>query len=238
MPYHGDSFSEESYDGDDDHEEDVSAVCSACERVFERGDNWRANNHNMEQHRQTHFMACPWDCGEDIFDRQANKFAMRAALQRHIAEVHGNTSATCPTCQAVFDKGPNRRANENSLKEHMQVHEPRSVCCPLCGEQRFRSPINAVQHVESGSCPSCPGREAARRGIYSFIARNQVTQQMLATQPQLHHSSSRRGGGEVPEQPYQCTSCARTFASLSAMLQHQASKHRHAVAYLGRLAIG
>ena len=48
----------------------------------------------------------------------------------------------------------------------------------------------------------------------------------------------RRGGGEVPEQPYQCTSCARTFASLSAMLQHQASKHRHAVAYLGRLAIG
>ena len=27
---------------------------------------------------------------------------------------------------------------------HLQVHEPRSVCCPLCGEQRFRSPINAV----------------------------------------------------------------------------------------------
>ena len=54
MAYYGDSFSssEESDNGDDDHEEDVSAVCSACERVFERGDNWRANNHNMEQHRQ------------------------------------------------------------------------------------------------------------------------------------------------------------------------------------------
>ena len=52
------------------------------------------------------------------------------------------------------------------------------------------------------------------------------------------HLVPRGGGGEVPEQPYQCTSCARTFASLSAMLQHQASKHRHAVAYLGRLAIG
>ena len=37
-----------------------------------------------------------------------------------------------------------------------------------------RSQANAVQHVEAGACPRCPGKEAARRGVYDFIARNQV----------------------------------------------------------------
>ena len=31
-----------------------------------------------------------------------------------------------------------------------------------------------MQHVEAGACPRCPGKEAARRGVYDFIARNQV----------------------------------------------------------------
>ena len=37
-----------------------------------------------------------------------------------------------------------------------------------------RSQANAVQHVEAGACPRCPGKEAARKGVYDFIARNQV----------------------------------------------------------------
>ena len=40
--------------------------------------------------------------------------------------------------------------------------------------KRNRSQANAVQHVEAGACPRCPGKEAARRGVYDFIARNQV----------------------------------------------------------------
>ena len=55
-----------------------------------------------------------------------------------------------------------------------QVHKPRTVSCPACGETRFRSSANAVQHFESGSCSSCPGRERARAAVHGFVARNQV----------------------------------------------------------------
>lgn len=73
------------------------------------------------------------------------------------------------------------------------MHRPKVHACPLCGVQKFRcknidwlshkekltktatrSQANAVQHVEAGACPNCPGREAARNGVYNFVARNQV----------------------------------------------------------------
>ena len=60
------------------------------------------------------------------------------------------------------------------LKMHIQVHEPRTVSCPVCGDQRFRSTTNAVQHVESGSCRGCKGKENARQQIFKFISNKQV----------------------------------------------------------------
>ena len=82
---------------------------------------------------QTHYMSCPRaGCAVQFVDRHANKASLRAAVQKHIAEVHENIHASCPTCQAVFDKGPNRRANENSLKEHMQVGGIQTSTNPHC----------------------------------------------------------------------------------------------------------
>ena len=63
---------------------------------------------------------------------------------------------TCEVC--------NRRFNSsNELRMHSQVHRPKTVSCPVCGEARFGSAANAVQHVESGYCTGCTGRDNARQ---------------------------------------------------------------------------
>ena len=49
-----------------------------------------------------------------------------------------------------------------------------------------RSQANAVQHVEAGACPNCPGKEAARKGVYNFIAKNQVVFFGLPLAPSRH----------------------------------------------------
>ena len=46
----------------------------------------------------------------------------------------------------------------------------RNLPCPVCGHKFFANIAHAVQHVESGSCPSCPGRENAARQIYQFVS--------------------------------------------------------------------
>merc|ERR1711953_1450526 len=71
-----------------------------------------------------------------------------------------DVSATCPTCYKVFNSSNNARGNQNSMEQHQQVHKPKVHSCPLCGVQKFRSPANAVQHVEVGACPNCPGDQA------------------------------------------------------------------------------
>ena len=70
-------------------------------------------------------------------------------------------SYECHECGRVF-------ANSNELNMHMQVHRPRNVACPVCGETRFRSGANAVQHVESGYCTGCRGQDRARENIYKY----------------------------------------------------------------------
>lgn len=57
---------------------------------------------------------------------------------------------------------------------HLQVHRPRNDACPICGDRRFRSGANAVQHVESGYCSGCYSTDGDndRQQIYNF-ARSQ-----------------------------------------------------------------
>ena len=86
----------------------------------------------------------------------------------------------CPKCYRVFNHW-NPAVNQHSLRQHMQVcrlepaglsqhttaqvHEPRTVSCPLCGVTKFRNPINAVQHIEAGACTACRGRDNARSQV-------------------------------------------------------------------------
>jgi hypothetical protein len=105
---------------------------------------------------------------------------------------------------------------------HLQVHRPRNVPCPICGEGRFRSGANAVQHVESGFCSGCRGADNARQQIYDFASRQRAMQPFLSDVPRLTY-----GGydNDVPDLPYSCPQCDRSFRQLSQLLQHQDNKH-------------
>merc|ERR1711953_768222 len=104
------------------------------------------------------------------------------------------------------------------------AHKLKVHSCPLCGVQKFRSPANAVQHVEVGACPNCPGKEAARNGVYNFIARHQETRHMLSSQPQLEYVGS-AARYNIPDRPYQCPQCYKKFKHMGGMMQHQESNH-------------
>ena len=124
-------------------------------------------------------------------------------------------SFQCGECYREFN-------SRNELKMHMQVHRPRNVKCPVCGEQRFRSGANAVQHVESGYCSGCPGRNNARQQIYDFAQKKRGMQPYLNGRPLLTNGGH---DDDIPDFPYQCPECAKSFRQLSQLLQHQDQKH-------------
>ena len=157
-------------------------------------------------------------------DYSSNQWRKGDGLSRCRSCVHGHghvaNSAvvyqySCQECQSCF-------SNLNELNMHMQVHRPRNVACPLCGEGRFRSGANAVQHVESGFCTGCRGATNAREQIYKFASSQRAMQPYLSDVPRLTN-----GGNEnaVPDFPYSCSKCSRPFKQLGHLLQHEESKH-------------
>lgn len=120
----------------------------------------------------------------------------------------------CTECHQQFN-------SQNELNMHMQVHRPRQFHCPVCGDVRFKSPANAVQHVESGFCRGCRGQDNARQQIYDFVQRNAGGSNPLLTNGGNHAY----GGGSVPDLPYQCQECAKSFRHLSQLMQHMDQKH-------------
>mmetsp|Transcript_24658 Transcript_24658/g.53411 ORF Transcript_24658/g.53411 Transcript_24658/m.53411 type:complete len:196 (-) Transcript_24658:146-733(-) len=116
--------------------------------------------------------------------------------------------------------------SQNELNMHMQVHRPRNVSCPICGETRFRSGANAVQHVESGYCSGCRGASNARDQIYRF-ASSQMSMNHYLTDPPMLTNGTGYGGGQTPAYPYCCPECSKSFRQLSQLLQHQDSKHNN-----------
>ncbi|KAL9184069.1 hypothetical protein ACHAXT_002155 [Thalassiosira profunda] len=126
-------------------------------------------------------------------------------------------SYECGECYRTFN-------NQNELNMHIQVHRPRNVACPVCGDKRFRSGANAVQHVESGYCRGCAGADNARQQIYQYA------QSKRAMQPYMTGTPLLTNGGyhdRVPDLPYQCRECAKSFRQLSQLMQHQDQKHNN-----------
>lgn len=124
-------------------------------------------------------------------------------------------SFRCDECQRSF-------SSHNQLKYHRQVHLERNVACPICREVRFKSATNAVQHVEAGACRGCQGYDNARRAIYNFAK--------ARTPNLLNQKALTYGGGysdnTVPDEPYCCPHCDRTFRNASSLMQHGSAKHR------------
>jgi DNA-directed RNA polymerase subunit RPC12/RpoP len=137
-----------------------------------------------------------------------------------------NGTFCCNMCNRSF-------ANQNELNMHMQVHRPRNVSCPVCGDRRFASAANAVQHVESGYCRGCRGADNARRQIYDFANKQRPLQRYLTDPPRLTNGEYHPNG--MPEFPYRCPDCGKCFRQMSQLLQHQDNKHGNRNASLPRI---
>lgn len=135
----------------------------------------------------------------------------------YAVEYQPSPSYRCIVCNRDFN-------SQNELNMHQQVHRPRNVACPVCGEVRFRSPANAVQHVESGFCSGCNGRDNARLQIYQYARAHRGMQKYLTGTPLLTNGSVYQG---VPDYPYQCRQCAKSFRNLSQLMQHEDQKHNN-----------
>mmetsp|Transcript_5799 Transcript_5799/g.10134 ORF Transcript_5799/g.10134 Transcript_5799/m.10134 type:complete len:174 (+) Transcript_5799:140-661(+) len=121
----------------------------------------------------------------------------------------------CSICSRSF-------TSQNNLRQHMKTHVARSIPCPVCGDKKkFRNAANAVAHVESGYCSGCKGQQNARQQIYNYARINapQLTTNLI--------EGAQGGYGRVPQKPYRCQFCARNFAHLSALLNHERDAHRN-----------
>jgi len=197
----------------------VGRVCVDCDEwrdVDEFSNNqWRKGEHSsrctecVDQGLTQHSAWC------DVCDRG---FTSQNNLQMHM-QTHEDV--WCRECDRVF-------STPNSKRQHMQVHLPRNVACPICGDVRFKSATNAVQHVETGGCPGCPGADNARNAIYGFV--RQRGGHLLAQAPMLEYGGRT---ATAPALPYECQFCTRAFRQLSSMMQHQAAAHQTSAPALG-----
>merc|ERR1719508_248339 len=72
------------------------------------------------------------------------------------------------------------------------------VPCPICGVKKmFRTATNAVQHVESGACGGCRGKEKAREQIYKFISNKKESRNLLAESPALEYQGAGAGPCQI-----------------------------------------
>lgn len=104
----------------------------------------------------------------------------------------------------------------------MQVHLPKDTRCPVCLQRRFRNGANVTQHVESGSCHGCKGKENTRKQIYNFMRFNASTRQFLDKKLIGNGSSN---GDANPVKPYGCQRCGKKFKQVSQLMQHQMASH-------------
>lgn len=134
-------------------------------------------------------------------------FQTRQSLKQHQVAKHGPTHK-CGFCDRSY-------ITRRGLEDHMNDKHPAQSKCPACANTRFRSLQGAMQHLESGACPNCRGKKHARGQVYNCISPHIGGSLLLGA------SSS----GEVPDFPYECPQCPRSFRELNHLMQHQKDKH-------------
>lgn len=162
------------------------------------------------------------DCQEFLSydDYSGNQLRKGDGVSRCKGCVHGVHGYQCQECNRNFN-------SQNELNMHMQTHRARTVACPICRDTRFKSNANAVQHVESGFCRGCKGQDNARQQIYEFASRQGALRPYITSTPMLTNGDNGNSYGNVPDKPYCCPDCNKSFRQMSQLLQHQDNKHRN-----------
>jgi hypothetical protein len=203
----------------------MGRYCAACDDYC---DDWEYSNNQWNKgDGYSRCMECIQggrvcaDCGDwyDEDNYSNNQWSKGRGNSRCVDCVNPPPTYDCQTCGRSF-------TSQNNLDMHMQVHRPRSIPCPVCGEAFFASGANAVQHVESGYCTGCYGsQERARQHIYNYANSKKGMRPYLTETPLLTYDNNNNGGGGVPNFPYHCPDCHKAFRQLSQLLQHRDHKH-------------
>ena len=142
-------------------------------------------------------------------------YYMMCAVATHPPQPPPMPSYMCGECQRTFN-------DQNQLNMHMQVHRTRLKPCVACGS-RFKSSANMVQHLESGYCTRCTGRDNARDQIYGLAIKLRGMRPYMTGTPLLTNGYNQG----IPDYPYQCPQCSISFRQLSQLMQHQDNKHNN-----------
>jgi ribosomal protein L44E len=117
---------------------------------------------------------------------------------------------------------------ELERREQPAEKRQRTVACPGCGRMHYTMGDTA-QHFESGSCPSCPGQENARRAAYALARQReqQAGQQGLFTNGGPALLTFNGDGAQDFTQGYQeaglnyhCPACGKGFKTMGGMINH------------------
>lgn len=111
-------------------------------------------------------------------------------------------------------------ANETLNVYQRHIRPGNTAACPCCKERRFLSATGAVAHLESGNCSNCRGQKKAEETIQNFVSQHKHMQKFQRLMITDGYGNPCGDGN-----PYQCTSCDRTFAKFSSLMAHRQDKH-------------
>ncbi len=140
----------------------------------------------------------------------------RTFINERSKEQHDNAvhpPHQCDICNRSFQ-------NENHLRMHMQVRQPRNTACVGCGKM-YKSPADVVAHFETGYCSACKGQDNARRAVYRFFDANGGGNSLVRA---IGYGSSSGDGYDPDGDNYCCPKCNRRFKRLDSLMQHQQSR--------------
>ncbi|XP_055991535.1 zinc finger protein 473 [Sorex fumeus] len=211
--------------------------CSQCSETFSHGG-------HFVQHQKIHAMDTPYecqDCGERFVchstlvchqlshsgDRQGLDES-REALTRNPGSRRNLSLAEkcfkCKTCEQSF-------SSRKQLAQHERTHpRVKPFKCHQC-ERAFGQSSQLIRHqrIHSGQKPyRC--EDCGKTYIYSTsLVKHRSSHTNKSTPPEVGEAFEQSAGlseqwsVQIPEKPFQCTKCDRTFTYRSCFLQHQST---------------
>ena len=209
--------------------------CDPCDRYFNSDSAYWQHVRNSYNHYWCH--ACSRD------------FPSQHALHQHLTSSRAHASHECCWCSAFFFNQPDynhhmqvahhycftcsrRFGSARARDQHLQsdAHQPKTKCCPLCGEM-FKTFSAVAAHVESSNCAGFHGDrydlvrliqqwEHDRGAEHALTKRGRITYPSTSTADMLEQCYVRALDA------YICPRCpeVRRFMSLQNLRAHMESR--------------